>query len=453
MPTGRSGSKSMQSARVSAAIAAVILSFSAFAGVANADEYHYTNMLVGERPAGLAGAYTAVSDDPAGMYYNPAGISFRTGGNLSASLNAYFVSNKNYDNALGSQAWERSMSALQPNFFGIVQDFWKGALGFSYAVPDSISSDQDQVFTDFQIQTIENNLPKTVNVKRYAINYDQDDNTYLFGPSYAMKITEDLAIGTTLYIHYRDHEQIANLQSIYIVNQSDVVGWGNVYIEGRELGLRPMIGLMWSPSDEKYAIGASVSKTFILDSNFSVVQSSYLEGKFERYEAATDARRQTELKVAVGGAWFPTQSIMLSADVTYYSGVDEVSDKTPEANYYPQKVQPLEPVVGIKKYPVINVAGGIEWYISPISAIRAGLFTNFANTPKVKSGGTDQEEHVDLYGGSLSYSMFSKSSSLTFGASVSRGTGQAQINSDIPTSIQNLDITNMLFFMGTSYSY
>jgi len=210
---------------------------------------------------------------------------------------------------------------------------------------------------------------------------------------------------------------------------------------------------MWSPSDEKYAIGASVSKTFILDSSFSVVQSSYLEGKFERYEASTDARRQTELKVAVGGAWFPTQSIMLSADVTYYSGVDEVSDRNPEAHYYPQKVQPLEPVVGIKKYPVINVAGGIEWYISPISAIRAGLFTNFANTPKVKSGGTDQEEHVDLYGGSLSYSMFSKSSSLTFGASVSRGTGQAQINSDIPTSIQNFDVTNMLFFMGTSYSY
>ena len=41
-----------------------------------ADDLHYVNMLVGNRAAGLGGAYTAISDDPTGCYYNPAGIAF-----------------------------------------------------------------------------------------------------------------------------------------------------------------------------------------------------------------------------------------------------------------------------------------------------------------------------------------------------------------------------------------
>ncbi|MDY7035416.1 MAG: aromatic hydrocarbon degradation protein, partial [Thermodesulfobacteriota bacterium] len=43
-----------------------------FVSDAFADDYHYVNMLVGDRATGLGGAYTAVSDDPAGCFFNPA---------------------------------------------------------------------------------------------------------------------------------------------------------------------------------------------------------------------------------------------------------------------------------------------------------------------------------------------------------------------------------------------
>ena len=60
-----------------------------------ADENHYSNQLIGYRAAGLGGAYTAISDDPSGLYYNPAGIVYAQTSNLSASVNAFQCRRKN----------------------------------------------------------------------------------------------------------------------------------------------------------------------------------------------------------------------------------------------------------------------------------------------------------------------------------------------------------------------
>jgi long-subunit fatty acid transport protein len=61
-------------------------------GYAIADDFHYNNVLIGNRAAGLAGAYTAISDDATGLFYNPAGIVFSDTLQLSASANAVHTS-------------------------------------------------------------------------------------------------------------------------------------------------------------------------------------------------------------------------------------------------------------------------------------------------------------------------------------------------------------------------
>jgi uncharacterized membrane protein YecN with MAPEG domain len=57
------------------------------AGV-TADEYHFVNTFVGDRAAGMGGAYTAIADGPEGMYYNPAGLAFAPTNYVSVSTNA-----------------------------------------------------------------------------------------------------------------------------------------------------------------------------------------------------------------------------------------------------------------------------------------------------------------------------------------------------------------------------
>jgi len=78
-----------------------------------ADDEHYVNFLLGGRAMGMGGAYTAISDDPAGMFYNPAGIVYAHSPNLSASVNAFRFSNKTFESVLtGGNDWSRENSAL-----------------------------------------------------------------------------------------------------------------------------------------------------------------------------------------------------------------------------------------------------------------------------------------------------------------------------------------------------
>lgn len=440
MPTGRSGLKSMQNARVSAALVCLVLLCLVFAGIANADEYHYTNILIGERPAGMGGAYTAVSDDAPGMYYNPAGIAYLNSSNLSASVNAFYISRKVYEHALEKHDWERSSSSLLPNFFGIVQPLSKGVVGFSYAVPDSITEDQDQVFTDLS------------GSKRFIINVNQSDTTYLFGPSYSLIVSDNFSIGGTLYLHYRSMEKTANFENI-LTDATKSYDWTNFYIEGHEMGVRPVLGIMWSPHDAKYSVGVSVAKTFLLTSDYDFQMSrrnSDNNGLFERLEESSEKKRAMPLKIAVGCAYFPNPNFLITADATYFSSSEATEDANPKAFAYNMSSGTLE--TSIRSNQVLNLAVGTEYYLSSSAALRAGLFTNFANTPKVSSGNSNSEENVDLYGGSLSYSMFSKSTSLTFGATYSYGKGKSRIVGG-SSAIQDVQMSDILLFVGTSYSY
>lgn len=157
---------------------------------AGADELHYNNILVGDRAAGMGGAYTAISDDPSGLYYNPAGIVFAPGRSFSASVNAFQYSQKKYKDVLGGNGWERRSSNLQPNYFGIIQPLGEGKIGFSYAVPDSRLEDQDQTFGGY-IGCVDTACTDKATVTNYVINMNDTDYTYNFGPSYARKLNDN----------------------------------------------------------------------------------------------------------------------------------------------------------------------------------------------------------------------------------------------------------------------
>ena len=83
---------------------------------AMADDFHYTNLLIGDRASGMGGAYTAVSDDATGLYYNPAGIAYTMGRSFSASVNAYYNTEKKYKEVIGGNGWVRTSSSLLPNY-------------------------------------------------------------------------------------------------------------------------------------------------------------------------------------------------------------------------------------------------------------------------------------------------------------------------------------------------
>ncbi len=391
---------------------------------AEADDFHYNNVLIGDRASGMGGAYTAVSDDAAGLYYNPAGVVFASSKNISASVNAYQNLTKRYKGVVAGNPWERKSSSLQPNYFGIIQPIGKVTFGFSYAVPDSIHEDQDQIFY---------NLP--TNVASSVINFNNDDDTYNFGPSVAVALAKEVSMGMTLYLHQRRAQAILNQ-----LTNTTTPGyiWSNLNIETKEQGVRPILGLEWSPV-EKLSLGFAASRVMLYDSSTTIqgICSSDTGAPgcppspaFS--SVSSDAKRKYPLQLAAGAAYFASPSLLMSIDATYYFNVHD-------------------PNFGDKKA-VLNLALGTEYYFNKDWAIRGGVFTNRANTPDLDPAQLNQREHMDLCGASLSFSRFTRNTSVSLGGIVNYGTGKAQIERNNP-AIQDASTFGWTLFLSSSYSY
>ncbi len=399
------------------------------AGTAIADDYHYNNIIIGDRATGMGGAYTAVSDDPSGMYYNPAGIVYSGKRNLSASVNAYHATTTTYKDVFGAGSWTRHSSALLPNFFGVTEPLGKGTIGFSYAVTDAIQENQDQVVTGSGA------------FNKLVLNVNNQDNTYKVGPSYAQAINDHLSLGVTLYLHIRNSEQIVNQQ--FTLNNGDY--WQNGYLQTDEWGVEPILGLMWTPLD-KLSIGVSVRQTTVLSESvkfqnncLSTSASATCATAFNTSPVNGSTKRDYPLTVSLGVAYFPTDRLLYSADFVYYEQANGV-DSSHLDSYVRTKVATW------------NARVGFEYYYSSDWALRGGLYTNNANSPTLVSGGVNQPDNVNYYGLSLSLSRFTRNSSITGGFSYSTGNGKAQAISGV-TNIQDVTANSLTLFLSTSYSY
>lgn len=398
-------------------------------GFAAADEDHYNNIIIGDRPAGMGGAYTAISDDPSGLYYNPAGIVYTQGNGISGSMNTYQITKTTYKNALGGQTdWNRKSSNFLPNFFGLYQSLGSAKLGFSYAVLDSIRENQDQRFV---------NLTETAkNIDEYVINFNNQEDVYNFGVSFASEISKSLSWGVTLYAHSRNSERILHQYINFNASSGGDYEESTQYFSVSEQGVRPVIGLMWSPMN-KFSFGLNINKTFLTDYEKTVqtTQKNQGESVVRRIVTTTKTKRDLPLNVRLGGAYFHNEKLLLSADLAYYESYGE-------------------------RESVLNFAIGTEYYLNPIWAIRAGLFSNNANTPKLAAQGLkpdeQQLEHVDLYGLTFSFARFSGNSNLSLGFNYSNGSGKSQLfpaGNSGSALLQDTEMSSFTFFISATSSY
>lgn len=400
---------------------------------ASADDYHYVNMLVGDRATGLGGAYTALSDDPSGCFYNPAGIAFAPHNSLSASANAFSLSEKKYKDALldtGGRRidWKQESFSILPNFFGVVRKLGNGAIGFSYAVTDSIQRRQKQSFS--QISSLFADNP----IDTYSININDNDETYLFGPSYAYRFSSAFSVGATMYVYYRDKEFIRNQLIIFEQGEHQLV---NSYETETSWGYKPSVGLIWEPH-EQVSVGLVFSKIVIATSDNEFQQMSrdttgYTTDDFNDTNAIFFSRSENDdtndfpLTVSVGAAWFVSPQLLFSGDLVYYEDMSERSE-------------------------IVNFFVGTEYYFTDSFAVRCGVFSDYANTPRLGNNRINQTEHVDIYGADLSFTLFRGMSGITLGVSGGWGSGEAQIVANSP-EIQDVEIRNMTCYVSASYSY
>ena len=112
-----------------------------------ADQFHYHNLVVGERAMGLGGAFAAISDDASGVVYNPAGLGFALSSDISGSANAIYSKKTVYKKAIASDDFTEKSSGIFSPFFGGLQKLDSTlpglALAFCMYSLDSELKDQD----------------------------------------------------------------------------------------------------------------------------------------------------------------------------------------------------------------------------------------------------------------------------------------------------------------------
>lgn len=90
--------------------------------VASADEWHYNQPVCGSQAIGLAGAFTAISDDTSAICYNPAGLSFITARKMTTSSSSFQTGKEIAIDSVSSGNTEFSFVGLKGFIGGMTTD-------------------------------------------------------------------------------------------------------------------------------------------------------------------------------------------------------------------------------------------------------------------------------------------------------------------------------------------
>lgn len=369
------------------------LGFIVFATTLYSDTYHNIQGFYGERAAGLGGAFTAVSDDPSGAFYNPAGLAFAYDNSISLSASNYKNTTKSYSNVLGAgQSYEKKSNNYTPNFFGIVRSVSpKLKMGFSIVNPiNDTFNRNDQINLPLY-------YPDITNMKNYNIeSYSQIQA----GFSAAYSFTDRLSLGASLYAT----SDTASITQTSLVQAKDKSYSAQTFVDNRRtLGMYPVVGFMFAPSD-LISIGVSLRKQFVTAGNRLVNAISTASGNTTSDIVFTEATHRrgavslgntvgivpsqtgyipetTELRGGI--ALFPTKRLMIAGDLIYTSGYKRLSNQNYLTRFTDNTIQYTlndKEIQELTRYSTLNFAGGVEYFASDNIVFRLGGFTNNANS-------------------------------------------------------------------------
>lgn len=412
----------------------LFLSFALFGFMTQgfADQFHYSNILVGERAMGLGGAFTAVADDASGVLYNPAGVAFALSNDISGSANAFYKKSVVYKKAIGDQNFTENSGGSTAPFFGGLQklDNYLQGLAFAFGIYNTDSELKDQNDTIERIESI--------GLQRFHRTTNMRANTTGFAAALGLRIIEGLAIGVGVGLLSVD-ELIQEYQEASYVNgaflaqnqRSRLLGQHLESSIGAQLALGAVsfgLNLQYrSTMSESYKIDRDLSK------NFDIAGSLGKTIRNPSQYSYTEPQGGMPMVVRFGMAWFVNTRLLWTADANYYSATEGK-------------------IIAFKRKAVTNFASGLEYYLTPSVPVRFGVFTNNDARPNIKEGRQGQGEHIDYLGGSVFFALVQPNSQIAVGGIYQSGSGKAQ-KIDNTTDIQDVEAESITVAFSATHSF
>lgn len=408
-----------------------------------ADQFHYANVLMGDRAMGLGGAFTAIADDASGLVYNPAGLAFSLSNDISGSANAFYNREVVYKKALGSADFtEKSGGGVAPFFGGLqkVDNMIPGvAFAFGLFNRDSELKDQDDNISDPSIGI--NRFHRTANLKA---------NTSGYGVAFAKRLINSLAMGISISLlsieeltqEYQDAETFrtneAGQPEFQLLTQNIRQ---LLTAKALEIGL----GVQWSMTP-RFSVGINIKVPTILSQNFENGVERTTIVTTNQYETGSNtitrnvADQQTNdnplgswpSEYRLGLAWFVSTEMLWTLDISHFT------EAKGDLKIYERNA-------------VTNFASGVEYYITAQVPLRAGYFTNNDSRPEVQADKAGQRDHFDYSGYTLFLAWVQPNSQVALGGILQSGSGKAQKlgNKDI----QNVEATSTTFALSATHNF
>lgn len=392
---------------------------------------NYNSVLIGDMAAGMGGAFTGLTGDPAACsYYNPATLSRMKGTSLSATANVYHK----YDTEYGSRrSFEGGASRINRGNFrsipasaGSVAAFGPFAIGLSIIVPDY----------DFFSGPI-----KTEQAQDVSLNVL--DESLWIGANMAVNLSEPSSVGMTVYYTSRFYQKslVDNFKkgNGFAVLSSEEKTFNNnsiIYILGYYHKLNPHWSFGTSlrfPSIEVHGRGTYFHSTIDTETQNSPVQT---------VENEIPSETRVPLKASFGVAYQQAGKLTISFDANYYG----------REKYYDLDNSAARELIEHKE--IYNFALGTEYYIKHWLRMRSGVFTNFSSHPAIGNVSEKRADHIDMWGFSLNFGVFTSDKvSFTFGGYYTGGIGYTveQLNQNVMKVPKSQQLFSML--IGSAYFF
>jgi long-chain fatty acid transport protein len=379
--------------------AARLLLAAAFVSPAtSAGEFQHRNLLIGDRAIGLGGAYTALADDPSGMFYNPAGIVHAERAS-STSVNALSYSATEYENILpGGTDLNRSSTVVVPGFFGAMTEIGAGRGGFFLAVTDFSGERQSTAFSLASFSGLRDDSQGT-------FANDVDSRVYHLGLSLGQPITGGWSWGGAVALVLRDQRELRRLDAVAIGETSGdrLASLTAIRVSDETNTLRPTLGLHYR-GEQGTSLGLTVSREFGVSRTYEYdyrqvsaitpgdgsAPSSFDEQVIVR----SDERQERPWHIAVGLAQAVSPQFLLTLNLDHYTEVDDAL----------VVVNERAPPVTRPYAAVTNLAAGMEIEFQQGYRLRTALFSDRANVRLAGAQTFERREQVNLVGASISIS-------------------------------------------------
>jgi long-chain fatty acid transport protein len=388
-------------------IPAIALAVGSLPSIARADlarQHQSFDRLVlpGGRAAMLGGAYTALSNDPSGLFYNPAGIVDGTQNQVSLNTWSTNRSEVVFKEAVKGQDYTETSNTFFGGFAGgIFHKKWI-TLGYVIATLDKRNINQDDYF--YGISDEEGQARDFTRIHQESNSYD------LFGSSMAFSMGKSWSIGGAAFYYDRSIEAMDYQQVLFNGGQV-LVQESKVRVSNQ--GFHGSAGLQYHGENASLGFSVRVGEPILNKGsmNFNSVTHAVANTVPEVVNYSSDDYAiDTEIIPTIyrmGVAFHPAKGFLVTSDLSYSAAV-EVDNGSPDR-------------LGTWNYALGLETGFTNW------RLMLGVFTNNSTFPEIQADGTNQIAHLDYIGKTIGTSILTKTFDLHLGFIRQDGRGIAQI--------------------------